>query len=444
LVPADGGARPEIAGTIDHRGKDDMQEQMTLGVRLADTVGALVARMGPGSPPRLDVDELIDAARERTGLDEPDGVESPPALRPALEALLPSLSREAGLSFAGRVRTRSRILALVERRFHLEDDLRRHPEIDGVALERPVVVVGMPRSGTTLLQNLLTTVPGARWLRPWEIEEPWPEGAGAGHAGTDPRAAAHRRMIERYRRVVPHLDAQHPFDSPAECNDLFMATFVSNRFSVHWRAPTYRRWLEARDRRDRSEVYRHYARQLRRLLWRVPGERWMLKSPHHLRHLEILVETLPSARILHIHRDPRRVMGSLASHITSLRAVNSGRIDRAGVGSFLLQTLPGAAEAAVDARARLDRLAGQPGSEHRIVDVSFGDLVRDPVATVLGAFEELGEPLGEGAETGMQRLLAERPSGGGGHRYDLADYSLTPETVERSFERYSARFGDLW
>jgi hypothetical protein len=421
-----------------------MQEQMTLGVRLADTVGALMARIRPGSPPRLDADELIDAARERTGLDEPDQPDQPPALRPALEVLAPSLSREADLSFAGRLRTRSRILALVERRFRLEDDLRRHPEIDQVPLDRPVVVVGMPRSGTTLLQELLTAVPGARWLRPWEIEEPWPDGAGAGSEETDPRAAAFRRVVERRRRSLPHLDRQHPFDSPAECNDLFLATFRSNRYTVFWSTPSYRRWLDARDRREWAEAYRCYARQLRRLLWRVPGERWMLKSPHHLGHLEALVETLPSVRILHIHRDPRRVMGSLASHVASLRALSARRVDPEAVGRFLLSTLSPTAEAAVDARARLDRLAGQPGSEHRIVDVSFDALVRDPVATVLGAFEELGEPLGEGAETGMRRLLDERSGGGSGHRYDLADYSLTPEEIDRRFARYTTRFGDLW
>lgn len=421
-----------------------MQEQMTFGVRLADTVGALLARIGPGSPPRLDVDELIDAARDRTGLDEPDELESPPALRPALGALVPSLSREADLSFAGRLRTRSRILALVERRFRLEDDLRRHPEIDQVPLDRPVVVVGMPRSGTTLLQELLTTVPGARWLRPWEIEEPWPEGPGAGMEGTDPRAAAHRQTVERRRRSLPHLDRQHPFDSPAECNDLFLATFQSNRYTVFWNTPSYRRWLEARNRRDWAEAYRCYTRQLRRLLWRVPGERWMLKSPHHLGHLETLVETLPSVRVLHIHRDPRRVMGSLASHVASLRALSARGVDPAAVGRFLLSTLAPTAEAAVDSRARLDRLAGEPGNGHRIADISFRDLVRDPVATVLGAFDELGEPLGASAETAMRRFLADRPSGGGGHRYDLADYSLTPEEIDRRFTRYTTRFGDLW
>ncbi len=399
--------------------------------RLADATAAVLGRVGVRLGPPLDLAGLLADAESRSGL---SGFSEPDVLE-ALGVVARSLDREARLSVAGRLWTRRRLVELLARRLVVDRELREHPETRKQPLGAPLVVVGMPRTGTTLLQNLLTRLPGARWLRPWELEEPWPDGPEAGGPG-DPRAVAFRETLERRRRLLPHLDRQHPFDSPAECNDLFMATFLSNRFAIFWDTPEYAAWLERRSRDEWRGAYQHYRDQLQRLAWKVPGERWVLKSPHHLGHLSELLEVLPDARVIQLHREPRQVVASLASHVASLRYLSSNRVDLHRLGRFLLDGLSATVEAGLAARKRLPA--------ERFHDLSFADLVADPVAATVGSLRALGITAGGEAESEMAGWLAEhRSEGHGGYRYDLAEFGLGAEDVERAFGGYLERFGAL-
>ncbi len=408
--------------------------------RLANGAAGVLGRVGVRLGPALEPAALVAEAEAASGL---SGFTEPDLLLAGLEVAARSLEREARLSLAGRVWTHGRLVELLVRRLHVDRDLAAHPEILGRPLAGPVVVVGMPRTGTTLLHNLLTRLAGARWLRPWELDEPWPDDGTAtaasdpeGAEAADPRAVAFRRTLARHRHLQPHLDRQHPFDSPAECNDLFMATFVSNRFAIFWDTPAYAAWLDGRGREDWSGAYRHYRSQLQRLSWKRPGERWVLKSPHHLGHLDELLEALPGARVIHLHREPRQVIGSLASHVASLRYLSSNRVDLRRLGRFLLDGLAATVEAAIAAR---ERLGGG-----RFHDLAFRDLVADPVASTVATLRAAEVPVASASESAMAAWLAEhRHEGHGGHRYDLAEFGLAADDVDRAFASYRELFGHL-
>src|SRR5262249_45277134 len=152
-------------------------------------------------------------------------------------------------------------------------DLATHPEILQTPLARPIFILGMPRSGTTLLQNLLLADSGSRWLRPWEIEEPWPE-----RAADDPREQRFRRRVEQSRSGNPEIDKIHAIDSPADCDILFLPTFFANLQTISLHLPTYDCWLDERSEEEWIAPYTYYRQELQRLTWYQAGGHWVLKS----------------------------------------------------------------------------------------------------------------------------------------------------------------------
>jgi len=399
-----------------------------LGLRLLNGVGG--ALRAAGLPlVRLDEASLLAEASRRARLDDfgDDGFRDP------LRRLLASYESEARLTLLGRLIARRDAVRLLENRLHLVDTCRRHPEIAAEPVRAPIVVVGLPRTGTTVLHALLAQDPENRVPMTWEVMHPWPAPERATY-DTDPRIAQVERHFAGVDRIIPGFKSMHPMGAllPQECVALTAHEFATMIYHTANRVPSYQRWLDGADLRW---VYRAHRRWLQFLQWRCPGERWVLKSPGHLWALDALLGEYPDVRIVQTHRDPLKVVASLASLVTVLRSMASDEIDAREIGADWTARL--ADGLARGMAARVNGLL--PPSQ--VLDVQFHDLMRDEIATVRQIYSHFGLTLSASAEERMRAFLAANPrEKHGAHRYALSAAGLDEATERRRYAAYEARF----
>src|SRR5512143_2892637 len=274
---------------------------------------------------RLDAATLCARACRATGLED----FGDPWFREPLGVLLAALEREAALHPLGRVIARSDLTRLLENRLRMTDVLARHPEIAAAPVARPLFVVGLPRTGTSILHELLAQDPANRVPMTWAAMHPYPPPERATYR-SDPRIAALDQHLSGVDRLLPEFKKMHPMGAelPQECVALTAHDFASMLFSTTHRVPSYQAWL---DRADLRPVYASHRRQLQYLQWRCPAEHWVLKSPGHLWALDALLAEYPDACVVQTHRDPLRVIASLASLVATLRSMASNDIDQAAI-----------------------------------------------------------------------------------------------------------------
>jgi hypothetical protein len=399
-----------------------------VGIRVLNGVGALLHRTGLPAL-RLDDGALRARAIRRTGLTD----FGDPAFGEPLARLLHALEHEAHLTLLGRMIARGDVVRLLENRLRMTDVRHRHPEIEREDVARPIFVVGLPRTGTTILHELLAQDPANRVPMTWEVMHPWPPPERATFAD-DPRVAAVDKHFAGIERLIPGFQTMHPMGArlPQECVALTAHDFATMLFSTTYDVPSYQAWLDAADLRW---VYAAHRRQLQYLQWHCRGERWVLKSPGHLWALDALLAVYPDAAIVQTHRDPLAVVASLASLVNLLRRLGSDRVDAHAVGAEWSARLAAGLERAMAVRAR-----GLPAST-RVVDVRFGDFMRDEIGTVRGIYDQLGLRLEAEAEARMRRFLTANPRDKHGrHRYTLAAAGLAAANERRRFAAYQERF----
>jgi len=364
-----------------------------------------------------------------TGLDDfgDDGFREP------MRRLLESLEREAELSVLGRIIARNDVLRLLENRLRMTDTLKRHPEIEECEIRRPLFIVGLPRTGTTILHEVLAQDPTNRVPMTWETMHPWPPPERESYE-TDPRIAQVEKHFEGVDRVLPGFKQMHRMGArlPQECVALMAHEFATILFHTMNDVPSYMAWVEKADLRP---VYASHRRQLQYLGWRCSAERWVLKSPAHLWALDALLAVYPDARIVQTHRDPVRVLASLCSLITLLRSMASDRIDPVAVAEDWSQRLEAGLRASMEVRA-----AGLLRDD-QVFDLHLPDFVGNEIEMVRRIYDHFELKLGDEAETRMRRYLAENQSDKhGAHRYTLAPSGLNPELERSRFAAYQERF----
>jgi hypothetical protein len=400
-----------------------------LAIRLLNGTGRAL-RAGGLPLVRLDDAALLARATRATGLDD----FGDDAFRAPLRRLLDAFEREAGLTLLGRIIARADVVRLLENRLRMLDTRRRHPEIDARDVRRPIFIVGLPRTGTTILHELLAQDPANRVPMTWEVMHPWPPPERASYE-TDPRIAEVERHFAGVDRLLPGFKSMHPMGArlPQECVALTAHDFASMIFSTTHHVPGYQAWLEGADLRW---VYASHRRQLQYLEWRCPAERWVLKSPGHLWALDALLAVYPDARIVQTHRDPLEVIASLTSLVTLLRSMASDRIDPRGIGEEWTRRLAAGLERSMAVRA-----AGLSGGAE-VFDMHFPELVRDEIGMVRRIYAHFGLVLSPDAEARMRRFLAANPRDKhGAHRYTLEAAGLDHATERRRYAAYQERFG---
>ena len=374
------------------------------------------------------VDEVVSAAAAETGLDDLGD----PACCEGLAVLLDCVAREAALNDLGRMILRGWVHERLVNRLRVTDWVRRHPEVRDGRVERPIVVVGMLRTGSTLLCELLACDPANRPLMKWEGLNALPPPESATFT-TDPRIAAEVEKQEGIYAMVPRLKAVHwePGDGPTECVALLTQSFRAQDWHGLFKIPGYVEWFHAC---DMQPAYDYHRQSLQLLQSRAPG-RWTLKAPGHLLALDVLRATYPDARIVVLHRDPMKTVPSSASLSVTSRPDSLSTADFDGYfGPLWVDVLGTMVDRLVDHRDR----RGDEG----FVDVRYRDFVADPVATVGRIYAHFGESLSEEAATGMQDHLTSHPQAKhGAHAYTLADFGLDEQTVRDRFGAYTERFG---
>jgi hypothetical protein len=379
---------------------------------------------------RLDERSIVDEARRRARLhDFGDDVH-----RRALRVLLDALEREARLTPTGRLMARENLVRVLVNRLRIEADLDRHPEILATPLAPPVVIAGLQRTGTTVVHRLLAQDARLRVLASWEAINPAPISARHGaRGGPDPRVAAARLAERSLRWLSPDFFAIHPVEAAAPEEDCLLLDFcfMSTVPEATQRVPSYSAWLEAQDHRP---AYRYLETLLKYLAWQRPADRWVLKSPHHLEHLDVILEVFPGATIVQTHRDPVAVVASFASMMAHAYGVFSDEVDPRDVGRRWLRKQAFMIERALDVR---DAVGDGP-----FVDLAYGGLLADPIGQVRAVYDRIGSDLDEARQRTMRAWLGDNPQHKHGrHRYDLAAFGLDPGEVRRAFGRYAERFG---
>lgn len=335
---------------------------------------------------------------------------------------------------------RSGIVHSLRMRLRAQEWIRRHPEILDERVAAPIVVVGMMRSGTTLLQRLLAADPRFVCAYGWEVVEAAPR-LNQPFTGVDPRIAISQAREAKSRELAPELFSIHPmYATEAEEEIVFLAdAFLSHVPESGAHLPHYRSWL---DHRDFSPAYAYLHRMLQFLQWQkrqrgVHGRRWVLKSPAHLGYLDLLRAQFPDLHIVHMHRDPRTTIASGASLNATLHAMHADTVDVHRVGAQWLARMGWTNDRAMTIRD------GWTDQDAVVTDIGFDEAVADPIGQVARVYDAIGLPLTAEAEDAMRRWLRERPREVSRPPYGLENYDLRAEQVDERFTLYNKRFAQF-
>ena len=392
-----------------------------LPVRVFNWMGRSGSKVGLSAPPG--VGSLLRRARRKTGLSD---FGDHGALG-ALEVLVRSINGEARLNATGRLIQKARLSSLLVHRLRIEELLERHPEIGEIDLGTVVLITGLQRTGTTLLQRLLHSHPMVRGISGAEALDP----LGAADPGARGQRA-HRRRAALARRALsylaPEFMAIHPIDheEPEEDVLLLDLSFMSQSAEATMHVPSYSRWLEGQDHAPAYEYFRRVLKVLRR---QRPGRAWVLKTPHHMEYLDVFLRVFPGAMVVQTHRDPRKALASFCSMVAHGRGILSDSVDPAEIGRHWRRKTRRMVERAMRTRA------GDPAG--RFVDVSYYDLTRDPLGELGRISRRAGLGFDEGAEREAVRCLQANPKNRfGSHTYQLEDFGLTERGVDEAFASY--------
>ena len=400
------------------------QIRCPLPIRLFNGCGVLLEKaVGPSVP--ANAVDLINTAKRRCGLDdfgEDDFFE-------ALSRLLDSCYSEARLNLLGKIALKTNIVQTLCSRLQMERDRQLYPDIARQGISEPLFIVGLPRSGTTLLHHLVAADPEHRSPLMWEVMSPSP-----------PTPATEKRRIQRatqscnfFNWLAPTFRYVHAVGAelPQECIGLMAPTFTSDQFDAMYYVPSYRAWFF---RQDLRSAYEYHRRFLQHLQFRRAARRWILKAPTHMSAMPALLSVYPNALFVQTHRTPVDSMASVSSLVTILRSAFSDAVDPF---TICREAIHYWSESTEKFSRERDRLA-----KNRICDVEYEQISRDPIAAVRRIYDHFGWTLRTEAERRMRILVkshAERQPGN--HRYHLSDFGFSEDEVLSAFAPYRQRFG---
>jgi len=380
---------------------------------------------------RLDADELLDEASTRTGLSDFGDA----AFQEPYRIFVRALDEEAQLHTLGRLIARSDLVNWLENRLGLTSFRKRHPEIAAEAVERPIFITGLPRTGTSILHELLAQDPEQRAPLHWEVRHPCPP-PDAAEAESDPRIERAERQVQLWNQIVPEYAAMHELGArlPVECIQITAHEFRSEELMGRHQVPSYAAWYASC---DLVPAYRFHRALLQHLSFGRRPERWVLKAPSHLAALRPLLAVYPDARIVVTHRDPLHILPSVASILYSTAYVRSDAVDpKAMLGWFTGETCLGLLDGMTALRASG---AVDPAQFH---DVRYTDLVARPFEAIAALCAHFGLRFSSEAEARMRAYLRAKPKGKhGAHRYDFSATGFDAEVERERFRAYQARYG---
>jgi len=395
-------------------------------LRAINAIGAGLNRLGVDRP-ALTSESVIDAAIKAAGSDD-FGSDS---YREPLDVFIGACRSEAELTTFGRFLIGRMLQRALANRLALQRWATDHPQVRTETIAGPWVIVGLPRTGTSILSMLLGLDPRGRPLLQWEAAHPIPPTTLA-EAASDPRIAQTDKELSGLFRLNPPLQAMHPFGATVaeECVTLFMYDLRTLALETQAHVPSYARWLE---RADMTPAYAQHRLALQTLQSRRPTERWVLKTPNHLWHLDALRATYPDARIIWTHRDPAPVITSLASLANAGQLPQTRRRDPRPTATEWRRKCSFALRRAM----AYDAKASSGWCRHMYYDA----LLADPVRAVRELYISFGDEVSDEHAEAMTALLADRPQDAfGRHRYDPADFGWTYAELGAEFLYYTSHY----
>lgn len=378
----------------------------------------------------LDAEELLETARRNTGFSDFGSDE----WREGFDTLIKSVNEEAELHLFGRLMTRSDLLRWLEARLGIEAAYKAHPEIEDEEINAPLIIAGLPRSGTSILFELLAQDEQFGSPRNWEILFPYPPPERASYE-TDPRIERAQQLVTQWSRVAPTYATMHEMGAniPNECIVAMSCTFRTENLPALFQVPSYSAWLY---QSDLTPAYRYYRRMLKLLQWRNPRKHWLLKSPSHIGCLPTLFEVFPDARVVFTHRDPIKAQASVTNLLGTLFWMRSDKpFDATAFESLLTPEATGARLSHV-----IDQIESGAVPRERMFNFQYRDLIEQPLEAVAQLYRQAGLELTPRARERMAAYQQHKPQGKFGHH----SYSVGErEEIARRrvfFQRYQTYY----
>jgi Sulfotransferase family len=366
-------------------------------------------------------DQILQAARDKAGVADPDSN----SWREGLEILLRDHEKTQSLSERGAAMIKARYVESLAARMQVDEYMRHNPVLASSAIKRPVFILGMPRTGTTMVSYLMDADPANRSLLKWEAYNVAPP-AAAGTTRTDPRCAAEKAKDEMIIKANPKGVAQHfeAGDGPTECVHLVAQDFKSVMLAVIATVPTYHDWILFC---DMASAFAHRKRVLQILQSTNPG-RWILKMPSDALFMRTLFATFPDAKVIWTHRDP---YGAFASSM-SMRGNSRPAFNKDAGVAYMSERFP--LQLALHLARPLEMSRERPQD---IYHLYYDDLVRDPLAQMKKVYAWLDDEWTDATQTGMQSWLEANPQGKfGKHSYSLSQWGFSKKDLEPYFSDY--------
>lgn len=369
-----------------------------------------------------------ETARTLTGLDD----FGPDDYRDGLSVLLRAMDTDVNFTPMGREFGAGTIIATLCGRLHAQAGWKRHPKCLQQPIRRPLIITGIPRTGTTALHKLLSLDPQFQGLEHWLADTPMPRPARA-HWETNCHYQATVANLDAFYRAAPEMRAAHEMTAHEvdECLEVLKQSFTSNRFASGWHVPSYASWLL---RQDERPSYRRYANVLR-LIGAGDQRRWLLKNPGHIAQLDVLLETFPDACVVQTHRDPVKALPSLCSVLAMSRRILEGDgVRLPHIGPRECKYWSHAVERAARVRERY--------SPRQFFDVDHRRFHSEPMQVVSELYSHFDLELDAQVAVTMRQWLDGHPANRlGEHRYSAGEFNLDPGEIRATFSGYIQRFG---
>jgi hypothetical protein len=378
----------------------------------------------------LDVESLVAEARTRAGLAD-FGDEW---FREPLGRMLQAAEAEASLSPAGRMGTTEHLVGILVNRLRVQADVTAHPEISSGAIERPIVILGLQRTGTTKLQRLMAVDPRLQHLPLWQAMNvaPFPDAADG---GPDPRITVAEQAEQAMREHAPEFFASHAMKAhEAEEETMLVAySFMGTSGESRLNIPTFGAWVE---QADHGRAYAYMVELMRYLQWQngAAGKPWLLKSPMHLLYPDALLGALPDVLVVHLHRDPVQCIPSLCRLLYHLQRMSSDEIDASALGPYWLGRMARGMDRYLDTRSRHE--------PDQFLDIPYERVLADGTAVAAEILGRVGLDVPDDVRAAMTaRERADVQHQHGTYHYTAEDFGLSDDGIRDAFAGYRQRFG---
>jgi len=387
---------------------------------------------GESAPASMTVDQVLEAARAATGL---SGFGAPD-FKERLGLWLQSIAEDTALTGLGRGGLFQDCVRLASNRLKVEDLLKRHPEILDIQIDRPIIIAGLPRSGTTHLVNIISADSRLRHMPLWESQEPVPSAADVAaveRGETDPRFVRARDGWGQFEAILPHMPAMHEMAPDHTHEEIELQSIDFGSYNLEWLSRPHR-WREHYYATDQTPRYAYSKKVLQILTWYKGPNRWVLKSPQHMEQLSALKSVFPDATLVITHRDPLAVIQSAVTMLAYGDRIRRNPTDPQATARYWIDRVEHLLRACVNERGFWGR--------HQSMDVLFHDYMKDENAVLRQVYEMADLPMTPQAEAELKGYIAANPRGKHGRvQYDLAgDFGVDIKALRTRFQFYFDKF----